>query len=135
PREERRHQKIGDFHNVYMNPESYQHYLATRTFPDKTVLVMDVYRAKERELQNILSAGFYPGEQRQVEVAVKNGKRPDGLPTDWGYYVFSDPSKPAPAKAFPDKDCYQCHLKHAAADNVWVQFYPTLRKYKSSETK
>ena len=32
----------------------------------------------------------------------------------------------AAAKASPDKDCYQCHRKHASDDNVWVQFYPTL---------
>ena len=31
------------------------------------------------------------------------------------------------AKARPDADCFQCHLKHASKDNVWVQFYPTLR--------
>ena len=32
------------------------------------------------------------------------------------------------AKAFPDKQCYQCHLEHGSVDNVFVQFYPTLKK-------
>src|SRR5262245_37854742 len=36
---------IGNFHNVYINPEAYEHYVKTGKFPDRTVLVMDVYEA------------------------------------------------------------------------------------------
>jgi hypothetical protein len=32
------------------------------------------------------------------------------------------------APAHEDSDCYDCHKAHASKDNVWVQFYPTLRK-------
>jgi hypothetical protein len=46
--------------------------------------------------------------------------------TDWAYYDFDKPTK-ATAAAFRDATCYDCHLKHADVDNVWVQFYPTLR--------
>jgi hypothetical protein len=116
---------IGDFHNVYINPEAYEHYLKTGTFPDGTVLIMDVYEAKERDPQDIVSKGFYPGKAKQIEVAVKNSKRPDGSKADWAYYVF--PQGQASAKAAPDAACYQCHKQHAQVDNVWVQFYPTLR--------
>ena len=134
-REKERHKdaKIGDFHNVYINPEAYEHYARTGKFPDKTLLVMDVYEAKEREPQNIVSKGFFPGAEQQIEVAVKNSKRPDGSKTDWAYYVF--PKNQATAKAFPDAACYQCHKKHADDDNVWVQFYPTLRMLKKPQPK
>jgi len=41
----------------------------------------------------------------------------------------ADPSKVAPtAAAFADDQCEHCHREHASTDNVWVQFYPTLRK-------
>src|SRR5262245_60933855 len=117
----------GNLHNVYIRPESYEQYLKTGQFPDQTVLVMDVYEAKERDAKGIVSAGFFPGAQRRIEVAVKNAKRPDGSKTEWAYYDFDKPTK-ATAPAFRDAACSDCHLKHADTDNVWVQFYPTLRR-------
>ena len=118
--------KPGEFHNVYIRPESYEHYVKTGRFPDQTVLVMEVFEARERDAKGIVSGGFFPGAQRRIEVAVKNSKRPDGSKTDWAYYDFDKPTKKT-ASAFRDAACYDCHLKHADVDNVWVQFYPTLR--------
>src|SRR5205823_642584 len=92
--------KVGNFHNVYINPEAYQAYVKTGKFPDQTVLVMEVYEAQEREPQEVVTKGFFPGKQLAVEVAVKNSKRPDGAKTDWAYYAF--PGQKATAKAFPD---------------------------------
>jgi len=116
----------GEFHNVYIRPADYEHYLKTGTFPDPTVLVMDVYEARERDAKGIVSKGLFPGTERRFEVAVKNSKRPDGSKTDWAYYAFDKPTK-ITATAFRDAACYDCHLKHADVDNVWVQFYPILR--------
>jgi len=124
----------GDFHNVYIRPESYEQYLKSGTFPDLTVLVMDVYEAKERDQQDIVAKGLFPGAQRSVEVAVKNSKRPDGSKTDWAYYVFDPPTQKT-AKAFPDRACNDCHRKHASVDNVWVQFYPVLRAEEKAREK
>jgi hypothetical protein len=121
-----KNEKPGEFHNVYIRPESYEHYLTTGKFPDLTVLVMEVFETKERDAKGIVSGGLFPGAQRRVEVAVKKSKRPDGSKTDWAYYDFDKPTK-VTASAFRDAACYDCHLKHADADNVWVQFYPTLR--------
>jgi hypothetical protein len=118
--------KPGEFHNVYIRPESYEHFLKTGKFPDSTVLVMEVFEAKERDAKGIVSGGFFPGAQRRVEVAVKNSKRPNGAMTNWAYYDFDKPTKVS-ASAFRDATCYDCHLKHADVDNVWVQFYPMLR--------
>lgn len=122
-----KNERVGDFHNVYINPEAYQHYLATGKFPDKTVLVMDVYKAEDKEPRNIVQGGHFSGSNRAVEVAVKNSNRPDGSKTDWAYYAFLNPKGKAPAKAFKDASCFDCHKKHASDDNVWVQFYPVLR--------
>ena len=128
PRESDRPRKAGpgEFHNVYIRPADYEHHRKTGTFPDPTVLVMDVYEAKERDAKGIVSGGLFPGAQRRFEVAVKNTRRPDGSKTDWAYYAFDKPAKET-ATAFPDAACYDCHRKHADADNVWVQFYPILR--------
>jgi cytochrome P460 len=114
-----------EFHNVYINPEAYARFRATRQFPDRTVLVMEKFAAAERDTKGVLARGSFNGDRLGMEVAVKNSRRPDGKPTPWAYYDFTDM---VPATAFPDDKCEQCHRAHASMDNVWVQFYPTLRK-------
>ena len=116
------------FHNVYINPEAYQYYLANNKFPDRTILVMDVYAPSMRD--PMLVRGKFNGERRWVEAAVKNSARPDGVPTDWAYYEFVL----KPKGAVPDpagkagQVCYDCHRKaNPQTDNVWVKFYPVLR--------
>jgi hypothetical protein len=125
--------KLGDFHNVYINPAAYGHYVKTGKFPDKTMLVLDIYKAETREPKGIVAGGLFSGEQLRIEVAVKNSARPDGSKTDWAYYDFP-PGRPT-AKAFPDRTCYECHRTHAADDKVWVQFYPTLRPHMKRRDK
>jgi hypothetical protein len=121
----RKEARPAEFHNVYIRPESYAEYVKTGKFPDRTVLVMDVYEAKEKDEKGVVSGGLFPGKQLRIEVAVKDSKRPDGSRTPWAYYAF--PPKKESARAFADRDCYDCHRKHADRDNVWVQFYPVLR--------
>lgn len=118
----------GNFHNIYINPEAYAHYVRTGKFPEKTMLVLDIYKADEGEPKSIVSQGRYPGKQSGVAMAVKDSARPDGSKTVWAYYDFDTDKKVA--KASPDKACHDCHLKHASDDNVWVQFYPVLRRLK-----
>jgi hypothetical protein len=119
----------GNFHNIYINPEAYRTYRETGTFPDPTMLVLEVFRGETRDAKGVLERGWFEGKRVGVELAVKDGRRPGGG-VPWAYYDFGldekgKPSTPAPAK--PDASCYDCHLKHASVDNVWVQFYPALR--------
>jgi hypothetical protein len=132
-KESGKHVKIGNFHNVYINPEAYTHYAKTGTFPEPTILVLDIFQAEQGEPNSIVSEGLFPGEHKDIAVAVKNSARPDGAKTDWAYYDF--PKGQTTAKAFPNKACYDCHLEHADDDNVWSQFYPTLRKHRQGKEK
>jgi hypothetical protein len=120
------------FHNVYINPEAYAHFVATREFPVPTVLVIEKFAADAKEPRDFLASGLYDGQWQGLEVAVKNPARPDGKTTPWAYYDFTnrtDPTKPvASAPAQPDANCENCHRDHAMLDHVWAQFYPTLRK-------
>ena len=127
---------LGEYHNIYLKPEDYAAYVRTGTFPDKTVLVMDVYQSQQRDAKGVVTAGSYNGKSLGIEVAVKNMNRPDRSTTDWAYYDFTDRSGrghfPADKAAEADKDCYACHKAHAGYDNVWVQFYPIIRGVKST---
>jgi hypothetical protein len=121
--------KAGNFHNIYINPEAYRAFLETGKFPNPTILVMEVFQAEQKDSKGVLKGGEVEGKRIGFEVAVKDKNRPGGG-VPWAYYAFdldekSKPSRPAQAK--PDAACYQCHLKHASVDNVWVQFYPALR--------
>ena len=120
------------FHNVYINPEAYAHFLRTGEFPEPTILVMEQFVSADKEPRGVLSAGSYNGQMVGVEVAVKNSARPDKVKTPWAYYDFTDRLDPKKAlgraPAFPDEACETCHRQHASRDNVWVQFYPRLRE-------
>jgi Cytochrome P460 len=122
------------FHNVSINRAGYDYFLANGRFADMTVLVMQVFEAADKEPKGVLASGVFNGRRVGLEVAVKNGSRPDGKTTPWAYYNFTDPSDRskllASAAAFPDEACANCHQRHASIDNVWVQFYPALRDRK-----
>ncbi len=41
-------EKAGNFHNIYINPEAYRAFLEKGTFPDPTILVMEVFQAERQ---------------------------------------------------------------------------------------
>lgn len=112
------------FHNVYMQREAFRHYAQTGTFPDKTMLVMEVAAAGSNA--SINRQGRFEDRFLGIEVAVKDASR---FPEKWAYFSFigSDGAALTSAKAFPKDSCWSCHNQHGAADNVFVQFYPVLR--------
>jgi hypothetical protein len=108
------------FDNVFVNPESYQAFLETGTWPDKTMLVLEVRGAEGKG--SINQKGNYQGTDRMgLEVHVKDEKRFQGK---WAFFGFDDAKT---AKMVPlEASCYSCHAAHAAVDTTFVQFYPTL---------
>jgi Cytochrome P460 len=113
---------MGDQHsfdNVFVNPEAYAAFVKTGTWPDKTMLVLEVRGAKGKG--SINQKGNYQGATTGLEVHVKDQAR---FPGKWAFFGF-DEGKTAgmiPTTA----DCYSCHAAHAAVDTTFVQFYPTL---------
>lgn len=108
------------FDNVFVNPESYKAFLETGTWPDKTMLVLEVRGAEGKG--SINQKGNYQSTERMgLEVHVKDEKRFAGK---WAFFGFDDAktSKMVPLEA----SCYSCHAAHAAVDTTFVQFYPTL---------
>jgi len=110
------------FDNVFVNPESYKAFLATGTWPDKTMLVLELRGAASKSAIN--KAGHYQtAEIMGREVHVKDEARFPGT-GKWAFFEFGTGE---PAKMFPkEMDCYSCHDQHAAVDTTFVQFYPTL---------
>src|SRR6478736_3307452 len=104
------------FDNVFVNPAAYRSFLEHGTWPDDTVLVLEIRSGTSHG--SILQAGAPLG----TEVHVKNTARFGG--DGWAFFGF-DGGKPAtmiPRTA----SCYSCHEANTAVDRTFVQFYPTL---------
>ena len=117
--------KKGTFKNIYIQPEAYRAFKATGKFPDKTVLVMEVFSAGEKA--SPAKTGLFEEKFLGIEAAVKDEAK---FPKEkWAYYNFIGQSGAAlkSAKAFPKEACWNCHNEHGKVDNVFVQFYPVLR--------
>lgn len=121
----------GEFHNVYIRPEAYQAYLQTGKFPEKTMLALALYKPSEKVSPS--KAGYFEGDFDALEIAVKDHEH---FPEGWAYFSFGEGGAlEEKAAAFSKSDCFSCHVKHAADDNVFVQFYPILRQIMDSRTK
>jgi Cytochrome P460 len=109
----------GMFHNVYITPVAYEAFARTHTFPEGTMLAMTLHDAGEKVAPS--KHGFFEGARLGLEVAVKDSAR---FPNRWAYFDFSSGRESARASG---PSCHACHVKHAATDNVFTQFYPILR--------
>jgi hypothetical protein len=110
---------MSTFGNVFVNPEAYDAFVAGGTWPDKTVLVLEVRRAEQNA--SINRNGRSQGEVVRTEVHLKDNARFEG---GWAFFAFAD-QNPATMIA-RTANCYSCHQEHAAVDTTFVQFYPTL---------
>jgi len=107
------------FDNIFVNPSAYQAFLKTGTWPDKTVMVLEV-RGAEGAASINKRGHTQSAEVMQMEVHVKDASKEGG----WTFYGFNNPvsGKPFPRTA----SCYSCHAQHGIVDTTFVQFYPTL---------
>jgi hypothetical protein len=109
------------FTNVYAAPEAYHAFLATGQWPDKTVLVMEMYTSGTEG--SINKGGHYQlASMGGIEAHVKDSSRPGDR---WKFYGFDEDGKPADARGNGNV-CTQCHTKNGGVEDTFVQFYPTL---------
>jgi len=108
------------FDNVFVNPEAYQSFLQSGTWPDKTIFVLEVRGAESKG--SINKAGNYQSASVMGrEVHIKDEAH---FPGKWAFFGFEDDKL---GKLIPTSTaCYSCHQQHAAVDTTFVQFYPTL---------
>lgn len=108
------------FDNVFVNPEAYRSFQASGTWPDKTVMVLEVRGAQSKGSIN-KSGHFQSGGIMGLEVHIKDESR---FPGKWAFFDVASETK---ATLIPQTaPCYSCHQEHAAVDTTFVQFYPTL---------
>jgi Cytochrome P460 len=107
------------FDNVFVNSEAYGAFQKSGTWPDRTVLVLEVRSARQEG--SINRSGHFQSGIVHTEVHVKDAARFGG---NWAFFGFNDA---APAAMIPQTEtCYSCHRDNGAVDTTFVQFYPTL---------
>jgi hypothetical protein len=108
------------FDNIFVNPEAYRAFVATGTWPDKTILVLEGRMAANKG--SINKKGHYQTNDIMARsIHIKDEAR---FPGKWAFVGFGDDNlgKVIPKEAV----CYSCHEQHGAVDTTFVQFYPTL---------
>lgn len=118
-----------EFHNVYIDPASYEEYSKSGKFRDGTILVKELVSVGSKKASS--GNGYFMGEFIGLEATVKNSKRFKDEPGNWAYFSFTNPKGAKTAKAFPASACNACHEGTAAEDWVFTQFYPVLRAAKT----
>lgn len=120
-----------EFHNVYMEPGSYEIYQKTNVFPEGTILFKELQLTlpgmnADGSRTELSGRGYFPGPLNGADVTVKDTKR-YAQTGGWGYYNFNHHEPKAPtAKLKSMSECAYCHIAQAKKDDVWTQFYARL---------
>jgi cytochrome c553 len=115
-----------EFHEVYIDPESFAHFKKTGKFRDGTVLVKELSSVGGKVAPS--GKGYFQGEFTGLEATIKDSKRFKDEPGNWAYFSFGHkyPLKNEVAKQAV-ASCNQCHQDNAKTDWVYSQYYPALR--------
>ena len=117
-----------EFHNVYIDPESWAHWKRTGEFRDGTILIKELISVGSKGAAS--GNGYFMGDYLGLEATIKSKEHFPNEPGNWGYFSFSTPDHTtlkAMADKFPAETCNACHQSSAAQDWVFTQYYPVLR--------
>src|SRR5215468_6531942 len=120
-----------EYHNVYIEPGSYEIYKKTYAFPEGTILFKELQltlpgQNPDGSRTEPSGRGYFPGRLNGADVTVKDTKR-FAASGGWGYFNFNHHEPKAPTAKVTDCG-HACHLGGAKKDEVWTQFYPLLDK-------
>jgi len=114
-----------EFHNTYMDPDSFAHVEKTGEYRDGTVLVKELLAVGSKEQSS--GKGYFQGEFIGLEMSVKDSKRYPNEPGNWAYFSFGHkyPLKTETA-ANGAASCNSCHEKNAT-NFVFSEVFPVLK--------
>ena len=122
-----------EFHNVYIDPESWDHWKKKGEFREGTILVKELVSVGSKSA--VSGKGYFMGDYIGLEATIKSKKLFPNEPGNWSYFSFSTPDHKTlnkKAKAFPAQSCNACHSAAADDDFVFTQYYPVLSNGKGA---
>ena len=114
-----------EFHNVYIDPDSWSYFKKNKKFKDGTMLIKELVSVGSKVATS--GQGYFQGEFIGLEATIKSKKHFAKEPGNWAYFSFSNKDHKGlkkSAKAFPTASCNGCHQAAAANDWVFTQYYP-----------
>jgi hypothetical protein len=120
-----------EFHNVYIDPQSYDEYKATGKWREGTILVKELVSVGTKAAAS--GNGYFMGDYIGLEATIKSSKHFPDEPGNWAYFSFTTPPDEDlknMAAPFATNMCNSCHAASAKDDFVFTQYYPVLRAAK-----
>jgi Cytochrome P460 len=121
-----------EYHNVYMEPGSYEIYKKTGEIPEGTILFKELQLTKSPALfpdgsrTEPSGRGYFPGAFNGADVSVKDTKL-YAATNGWGYFTFGHHEPKTPTAALqPKSQCAFCHIANATKDMTFTEFYRLL---------
>jgi len=121
-----------EFHNVYIDPMSYEHYKETGKWREGTILIKELVSVGSKAA--VSGNGYFMGDFIGLEATIKSKEHFPNEPGNWACFSFTNPEKgtlAATGKAFKTNQCNACHNTSAGDDFVFTQHYPVLRAAKN----
>ncbi|MBX9637105.1 cytochrome P460 family protein [Nitrosomonas sp.] len=125
-----------EFHSVYIDPESWEHWKQTGKFRDGTILVKEMNSVGTKSAPS--GQGYFMGRFIGLEATIKSKREFPNEPGNWAYFSFSTEdhkSLKKTTKAEPTASCNACHDESAKDDFVFTQYYPVLEAAKANPKK
>lgn len=122
-----------EFHNVYIDPVSYDYWKTNGKWRDGTILIKELVNVGTKAA--VSGNGYFMGEFIGLEATIKSSEHFPNEPGNWAYYSFTNPEGDMlanTAKAFKTNQCNACHAASAKDDFVFTQHYPVLRSAKGA---
>ena len=128
-----------EFHSVYIDPVSWEHWRKTGEFRDGTVLAKELVTILDKDAHadgstdQVSGRGYFMDELAGFEIAYKSKEHFPDEPGNWAYFSFGHHAPPyaEATNKLPVETCSSCHEASAAQDFVFTQFYPVLRAVKA----
>lgn len=113
-----------EFHNTYMDPESFAYVEEHGTYRDGTVIVKELLAVGSKEQSS--GKGYFQGDFSGLEISVKDSKKYPNEPGNWAYFSFGH-KYPLKAEAAKNgaASCNSCHEQNAT-NFVFSGVYPVL---------
>lgn len=128
-----------EFHNVYIDPQTVEHYAATGRCPQGAVLVKELVSVGTK--QSASGRGYFQGHFHGLGVMVKDKSRFPNTPGNWGYFDFTDPPRRddrtrelIASAGDVSTSCIDCHNAAESSDYVFSQHYPIVEEIRKSTT-
>src|SRR5262245_39931727 len=108
---------LGGIHHVYANPQALTAFVKGGTFPDGSVIVLDLEDAKEE------GGAYSEGYAKLVAGMVKDRARFKET-GGWGFEAFKDDSRTERTVTDPATQCFACHRSQQKNDFVFSGYRP-----------